>query len=149
MKISQREFAEQLPLIDKALSCLAVIMCVAGLVFVIKTSASELSIMTMIASVVIASSIYLFKVLVLGVSQHLVLIADSIPAKPITQSVVKPTEQKKVANFGLCTFCNQYETKNTLSGRYVCSDCYKVFLKVRGQVLEPKLDRFMGIKRVS
>ncbi|ABZ77025.1 hypothetical protein Shal_2467 [Shewanella halifaxensis HAW-EB4] len=143
------EFKAQLPLIDKALTFLAVVMCVSGLLFIIKSNASELSVMTMIASTVIALSIYLFKVLVIGLSQSVASISDGVQVKYTTPKPKITLEQRKVASFGLCTFCNQFETKNTLAGRYVCSDCYQVFLKVKGQVLVPNISPISSVTKAS
>ncbi|WP_028766970.1 hypothetical protein [Shewanella fidelis] len=145
----QLELSEQLPLIAKALTSLALLMCIAGLVFVLKSQGSELSIMTMIASVIIASTIYLFNLLLVGISEKLLMLTESIPSRPVTQTPIASCMQKKAINFGLCSFCNQFETKNTLSGRYVCSDCYKVFLAVRAQSTESNVTRFKRLSKVG
>ncbi|MGS0681403.1 hypothetical protein ACVBIL_09605 [Shewanella sp. 125m-7] len=141
------EFKAQLPLINKALTFLATVMCVSGLLFVIKSNASELSVMMMFASAVIALSIYLFKVLAIGLSLSIADLSADVQVKPAARKPKISLEQKKVAHFGLCTFCNQFETKNTLSGRYVCSDCYQVFLKVKCQVLVPNISPVSSIKK--
>lgn len=130
---SQRVFERQIPIIDSGLTVLAAIICLSGIVFIIKMGASELSVMNMIVSMVIALTIYLFKVLVIGLCRSLLTLSEDgrITPKPTMPASQIKLTQKKVSNFGLCTFCNQFETKNTLSGRYVCSDCYQIFLKVK------------------
>ncbi|GIU07848.1 MULTISPECIES: hypothetical protein [unclassified Shewanella] len=139
------EFEQQLPLIDKALTLLMVLMCLAGLVFIIKGNASAMSIMTMIATMIISLSIYLFKVLAIGLSRYVLALSPEAYKSSLT---MRP-ELKKVSDFGLCTFCNQFETKNTLSSRYVCSDCYQIFLKVRGQILLPNACSIPSLKKVG
>lgn len=146
---SQLIFKRQLPLINRGLSLLAASICLSGIVFIIKSDASELSIMTMLASLIIAITIYLFKLLVIGLSQCMLALSDEVSIKPTASvSQIKPV-QKKVASFGLCSFCNRFETKNTLSSRYVCSDCYKIFLQVKQQALLNNISELSRVRKAS
>lgn len=142
-------FERQLPLIDRGLTFLAAFICLPAIVFTIKSDASELSIMIMISSLIIALTIYLFKLLAIGLSHSMLLLSEDIQIKPAAPISQIRHVQKKVSTFGLCTFCNQFETKNTLSGRYVCSGCYKIFLQVKGHVLTDNFSDASRMKRSS
>lgn len=145
--VAINEFKSQLPFVDKALTILAVFICLLGLFNIAIFQVSTLSIIALIASFITGLSIYCFKVLIIGLSKMILDSSnrgDSTSIKP--QLVLR---QNRGIHFGLCTFCNQFETKNTLSGRYVCSDCYQVFLKVKGNTLLSNLNDRPAFKKAS
>ena len=145
--VAINEFKSQLPFVDKALTILAVFICLLGLFNIAIFQVSTLSIIALIASFITGLSIYCFKVLIIGSSKMILDSSnrgDSTSIKP--QLVLR---QNRGIHFGLCTFCNQFETKNTLSGRYVCSDCYQVFLKVKGNTLLSNLNDRPAFKKAS
>lgn len=145
--VTINEFKSQLPFVDKALTILAVFICLLGLFNIAIFQVSTLSIIALIASFITGLSIYCFKVLIIGLSKMILDSSnrgDSTSIKP--QLVLR---QNRGIHFGLCTFCNQFETKNTLSGRYVCSDCYQVFLIVKGNTLLSNLNDRPAFKKAS
>ncbi|GIU48593.1 hypothetical protein TUM4438_30350 [Shewanella sairae] len=143
------DFKTQLPLIDKALTGLALFICSTSVIYTIVSEGSALSIILLSFSMAIALSIYLFKRLVVGLSQSLLSHSLNENPKLIHSQPKAVLKQNRGIHFGLCTFCNQYETKNTLAGRYVCSDCYQVFLKVKGDGLLPNQSTLSSLRRVG
>ncbi|MCL1057951.1 hypothetical protein L2729_08040 [Shewanella gelidimarina] len=123
------EFKRHLKFLDHALVMIVALMCFSGVMFIIKSQGSEMSILTMAVTLLLALTLYIFKLLIVGLSHSTLSLLDHHrQAKGVD---IRPLALGKVSGFGLCTFCNEYETKNTLLGRYVCSGCYQVFLKVR------------------
>lgn len=108
---SELTFERQLPLIERGLTLLAAFICLPDIVFIIKSDVSELSIITMISSLIIAITIYLFKLLAVGLSRSLLTQSKETLINPAVPASQIKAVQKKVSHFGLCTFCNQFETK--------------------------------------
>ncbi|MGK0273424.1 MAG: hypothetical protein ACI88H_004105 [Cocleimonas sp.] len=123
------EFKRHLKFLDNTLVMIVVLMCFSAVMFMIKSQGSETSILTMVVTLLLALTLYIFKLLIVGLSYSTLSLLDNQQHGKVVD--IKPLSLGKVSDFGLCTFCNEYETKNTLLGRNVCSGCYQVFLKVR------------------
>ncbi|MCL1049248.1 hypothetical protein L2755_06365 [Shewanella abyssi] len=134
------EFRQQLKFLDHTLVLVVVLMCFSGLMFMIKSQGSETSILTMVVTLFFALALYIVKLLIVGLSHSTLSILDN--QQQVTAAEIKPLSLGKVSSFGLCTFCNEYETKNTLLGRHVCTACYQIFLKVR----EPSTPTALNVK---
>ncbi|WP_299789492.1 hypothetical protein [uncultured Shewanella sp.] len=133
---STNEFKRILGAQDTLLTMSLAVLTIAGGFTLLSLYGYQDSAWSILALLTLSFSLYIIKVMLFGMATTLITIADN--SAPVSQERGDRTEAQarlkiiKVKSFGLCSCCDEYETKNTLDGRYVCSACQHILVKLKG-----------------
>ncbi|WP_076409310.1 hypothetical protein [Shewanella sp. UCD-KL12] len=132
------DFSRVIGHLDVALTALLALLTIGGGLKLLVSFELHDSIWAVVGLLAMAFSLYIVKVLLIGIANTLLLIAQnsahSTSEATISKDMVANTSDGlhiiKVRSFGLCSYCDEFETKNTLAGRYICSECQRVIIKL-------------------
>ncbi len=138
MEAKVRSFARVIGHLDIALTTLLALLTIGGGLKLLISFELHDSLWAVASLVAMAFSLYIIKVLLIGIANTLLLIAqngsETADEKANRRETSADTSDRlhiiKVRSFGLCSYCDEFETKNTLSGRYICSECQRVIIKL-------------------
>ncbi|QFU22353.1 hypothetical protein FM038_009420 [Shewanella eurypsychrophilus] len=138
METKVRDFSRVIGHLDIVLTILLALLTIGGGLKLLLSFEFHNSIWAVIGLLVMAFSLYIVKVLLIGIANTLLLIAqNSVEAacktssrRDVLDNTTVGLNVIKVRSFGLCSYCDEFETKNTLAGRYICSECQRVIIKL-------------------
>lgn len=138
METKVRDFSRVIGYLDIVLTILLALLTIGGGLKLLFSFEFHHSIWAVIGLLVMAFSLYIVKVLLIGIANTLLLIAqnsvETACKKSSRRDVLDNTTVGlnviKVRSFGLCSYCDEFETKNTVAGRYICSECQRVIIKL-------------------
>jgi len=133
---SSNEFEGVLGTLDTLLTISLAVLTIGGGCTLLTIYSYQDSLWSLLVLLLLSFSLYIIKVTLFGMAATLITIANhSAPeSRGRDDTSIGETRLKiiKVKSFGLCSCCDEYETKNTLDGKYVCSACQHILVKLKG-----------------
>lgn len=132
---SVNEFKGVLGTLDTLLTISLAVLTIGGGCTLLTIYGYQDSLWGILALLTLSFSLYIIKVTLFGMAATLITIATNSTPKSDARDDKSKNETRlkiiKVKSFGLCSCCDEYETKNTLDGKYVCSACQRILVALR------------------
>ncbi len=132
---STNEFTRNLGTLDTLLTISLAILTMGGGFTLLTIYGDQDSLWGILALLTLSFSLYIIKVTLFGMAATLITIANNSAPESDGRDDRSKDETRlkiiKVKSFGLCSCCDEFETKNTLDGKYVCSACQRILVALR------------------